>query len=132
MHAILSTLGTDGDVLPHIGLGARLRARGHRVTLAAPEPYRTLAEAEGLSFHPLVTTAEFQEMVSPPHHFHPLLSGRLMAEWGSRVLRRHYDALADLTAPSDSILVANPGVLPARLVGESSTAPSPPSSSNPA
>src|SRR4051812_4884902 len=91
MHLILSTLGTDGDVLPHIGLGARLRARGHRVTLAAPEPYRSMAESESLAFPPLVSAADFHEMISHPHLFPPLLSGRMMAEWGSRFLRRHYD-----------------------------------------
>ena len=26
MHAILASLGTDGDVIPYVGLGARLRA----------------------------------------------------------------------------------------------------------
>jgi hypothetical protein len=26
MHAILATMGTDGDVFPHVGLGLRLRA----------------------------------------------------------------------------------------------------------
>jgi UDP:flavonoid glycosyltransferase YjiC (YdhE family) len=44
MHAIFATMGTDGDVFPHIGVGACLRSRGHRVTIAAPEPYRRLAE----------------------------------------------------------------------------------------
>ena len=37
MHVILATVGTDGDVFPHLGLGCALRARGHRVTLAGPE-----------------------------------------------------------------------------------------------
>ena len=37
MHAILATMGTDGDVVPFVGLGERLRARGHRVTLVANE-----------------------------------------------------------------------------------------------
>ena len=47
MHVILATVGTDGDVFPHVGLGAVLRARGHRVTLAAPEPYRDRALRDG-------------------------------------------------------------------------------------
>jgi hypothetical protein len=28
MHAILVTMGADGDVFPYVGLGARLRGRG--------------------------------------------------------------------------------------------------------
>jgi UDP:flavonoid glycosyltransferase YjiC (YdhE family) len=53
MHAILATLGTDGDVFPHVGLGVKLRSRGHQVTLAAPETYRALADSLGLGFRPL-------------------------------------------------------------------------------
>ncbi len=44
MHAILVTIGADGDVFRYVGLGARLRGRGHRVTLAGPETYQGLAE----------------------------------------------------------------------------------------
>src|SRR5258705_5299983 len=55
MHAILATLGTDGDVFPHVGLGAKLRSRGHQVTLAAPQTYRSLADSLGLEFRPLIS-----------------------------------------------------------------------------
>src|SRR5438874_247787 len=57
MHVILATVGTDGDVFPHLGLGAALRARGHRATLAAPEPYRARADALGLDFGPYLNRA---------------------------------------------------------------------------
>src|SRR6476659_6339189 len=50
MHVILATVGTDGDVFPHLGLGATLHALGHRVTLAAPETYRLRAQALGIEF----------------------------------------------------------------------------------
>jgi UDP:flavonoid glycosyltransferase YjiC (YdhE family) len=123
MHTILATLGTDGDVFPHVGLGARLRARGHEVTLAAPEPYRALADSLGLGFCPLVSGEEFGEMIADPDLFHPLRSGRMMARWGSRFLRRHYDLLADLTAGPSRVLVANPGVLAGRLVQEKAGLP---------
>jgi Glycosyltransferase family 28 N-terminal domain len=33
MHAILVTVGTDGDIFPYAALGSTLRARGHRTTL---------------------------------------------------------------------------------------------------
>ena len=57
MHAILVAMGTDGDVFPYVGLGARLRGRGHRVTLAGPETYQGLAAQHGLGFHCLVSQA---------------------------------------------------------------------------
>ena len=60
MHVVLATMGTDGDVFPHIGLGAALVARGHRVTLASPETYRAHAETNGMEFCSIVTEGECQ------------------------------------------------------------------------
>lgn len=118
MHAILTTIGTDGDVFPHIGLGVKLRARGHLVTLTAPETYRELAEGLGLGFRPLVSTEEVGQMLADPDLWHPLRSGPMMARWGSRFIARQYDLLAELTAGPDRVLIANPGVLAARLTQE--------------
>src|SRR5262249_16165515 len=61
IHAILTSLGTDGDVIPYLALGARLRERGHRVTLVAGEPYRSAAGQRGLGFHALISDAETRE-----------------------------------------------------------------------
>jgi UDP:flavonoid glycosyltransferase YjiC (YdhE family) len=118
MHAILATLGTDGDVIPHIGLGAKLRARGHRVTLAAPETYRPLAEGLGLGFEALVSADEYARMIADPDLFHPLRSGPMMARWGSPFVARQYELLAGLAAAQDTVLVGNPGVVAVRLVQE--------------
>jgi UDP:flavonoid glycosyltransferase YjiC (YdhE family) len=76
MHVILATVGTDGDVFPHVGLGAVLHSREHRVTLAAPEPYRVRSLDLGLEFCPLVTAAEVDQMLSDPDLWHTLRSGR--------------------------------------------------------
>ena len=48
MHAILASLGTDGDVLPFIGLGVALRARGHRVTVVASDTVEAEVWAKAL------------------------------------------------------------------------------------
>ena len=118
MHVILATVGTDGDVFPHVGLGATLRGRGHRVTLAAPEPYRGRAHALGLEFCPLATVAEVGRMLADPDLWHPFRSGMMMARWGAPMVPRQYEALAALAGQPGSVLVANPGVLAARLVQE--------------
>jgi UDP:flavonoid glycosyltransferase YjiC (YdhE family) len=123
MHAILATMGTDGDVFPFVGLGGQLRARGHQVTLAAPEPYRDLASSLGLEFRPLVTAEEAGRMLADPDLWHPLRSGPMMARWGAGLLPRQYDLLVALAAEPESVLVANPGVLAARLVQEKRICP---------
>src|SRR5947199_2508927 len=123
MHVILATVGTDGDVLPHVGLGAALHARGHRVTLAAPETFRARAEALGIEFCALVTAAEVGRMLADPDLWHPFRSGMMMARWGGPMVPRQYEALAGLAGRPGSVLVANPGVLAARLVQETLLVP---------
>lgn len=123
MHVILATVGTDGDVFPHVGLGVTLRARGHRVTLAAPETYRARAQALGLEFCPIVTAGEIRRFLADPDLFHPFRSGLMAARWGAPMIPRQYEALAALARQPDSVLVANPGVLAARLVQEKQGVP---------
>jgi rhamnosyltransferase subunit B len=118
MHVILATVGTDGDVFPYIGLGRVLHSRGHRVTLAAPETYRARALDLGLAFCPLVTAEEVSRMLADPDMWHPLKSGLMMARWGAPMMPRQYEALAGLARDRDAAIVANPGLLPARLVQE--------------
>jgi len=118
MHVILATVGTDGDVFPHLGLGSVLRGRGHKVTLAAPETYRERALAADLEFCPLVTTEEVARMLADPDLWHPIKSGHMMARWGGPMIPRQYAALSDRARDSNTVLVANPAVLAARLVQE--------------
>src|SRR5687768_18014 len=72
---ILAPLGTDGDVIPYLGLGAVLRRRGHPVTLVAAEDYRDRAEAAGFAFRPLVTAEENGKLFNDPDFWHPLKGG---------------------------------------------------------
>jgi UDP:flavonoid glycosyltransferase YjiC (YdhE family) len=118
MHAILVTTGTDGDVYPYIGLATMLRARGHRVTLVTNEPFRAWAADLGFAFHPLVSDRELQDVLAHPDFMHPLKSGYLMARWGAGLLPRQYELLTQLAQDDEAVLVANPGVLAARLVQE--------------
>ena len=118
MHVILATVGTDGDVFPHVGLGAALHARGHRVTLAAPATYRASAEAIGIEFCELASVAAVERMLADPDLWHPFRSGVMMAKWGGPMIPRQYEALAALASQPGSVVVANPGVLAARLVQE--------------
>ena len=123
MHAILASLGTDGDVFPFIGLGARLRARGHRVTLAANEHYRSLAAAHDLQFRAMVSDEETHAFLSNPDLWHPLKGAGFIARWGARQLGLHYRLLAELAGDGDAVLAASLGVIAARLVQEKLSRP---------
>jgi UDP:flavonoid glycosyltransferase YjiC (YdhE family) len=122
MHALLVTVGTDGDVFPYVGLGAKLRSRGCQVTLTASAQYEPLADAHGLAFQALVSAAENEELFGHPDFWNPLKNAPLMARWGARFIPRQFDLLSTLIS-HDTVLVASPGVLAAALVHEKAGTP---------
>ena len=111
-------MGTDGDVFPYLGLGSILLERGHRVTLAAPQTYQNRAADRGMEFESLVSTADVERMLANPDLWHPFRSGPMMAKWGHPMIPHQYELLARLASEPDSVMVANPGVVAARLVQE--------------
>ena len=50
MRALLSTIGSRGDVQPLLALALELRAQGHQSRLCAPPDFRDLAEGYGVDF----------------------------------------------------------------------------------
>ena len=123
MHAILTSVGTDGDVFPFVGLGIKLRARGHRVTLVANEHYQAAAARYGFAFRALVSNQETRDLIGNPDIWHPVKSAIVGARWGRRTLQRQYDLLAELARDEDAVLVAYPPVFVARLVQEKFSRP---------
>lgn len=116
MHAILTSIGTDGDVFPYIGLGQVLRRRGHRVTLAAAASYRSLAAALDLDSVEMISDHVMQGVLKSPDMWHPIKSAYHLAKWGVRHLSTQYEILSNLCRSNPGILVANPGLLSGRLV----------------
>jgi len=116
-------MGTDGDVFPYLGLGSALLKRGHRVTLAAPQTYQDRAADLGMKFVSLVSAADVERMLSNPDLWHPFRSGPMMAKWGEPMIPHQYELLARLASESHSVMVANPGLVAARLVQEKLNCP---------
>ena len=65
---LLVTHGSDGDVLPFVGLGAALRRAGHRAVLLTHAPYRGTATAAGLGFEAIDGEAEFERVLADTPH----------------------------------------------------------------
>lgn len=122
MHVILVSVGTDGDVFPYVGLGAKLRSRGHQVTLVASQNYESLAGAHRFGFHALISAEENHELFGNPDFWHPLKCGPLAAQWAVRFIQRQYDLISRLVT-DDAVLVANPSVFAATLVHEKAGTP---------
>src|SRR5207248_2379781 len=71
----------------------------------------------------LASADDVGRMLADPDLWHPLRSGPMMARWGGALLPRQYEIIADLARDPDAGFVANPGVLAARLVGETTGRP---------
>ncbi|MGD3111894.1 glycosyltransferase [Streptomyces sp. YGL11-2] len=53
MQILITAAGSHGDIAPYTGVGARLRAAGHHVTLATHDTFAPLVRAAGLDFRSL-------------------------------------------------------------------------------
>ncbi len=62
MRALLTNMGSVGDVMPLFALARELERAGHRATLALPPFYRARVEAAGLPFVPIGPDLDFPEI----------------------------------------------------------------------
>ncbi len=115
MHALLITFGTDGDVFPFIALGDRLRCRGHRVTLVANEGYASHATRRGLGFACLASNDDTRRLLENPDLWHPLRSALAGARWARSALAQQHSLIAELADQAETVLVAYPPIIAARL-----------------
>ncbi len=121
MHVLILTLGSRGDVQPYVALGAALRERGHRVTLATGRSFEAMIEERGLAAAPL--SDDIRELVETPeiraalHSF----SGKVKAWRRSKgMFRRQLDemwAVARRLRP-DAIVYHHPKGLAGRHIAE--------------
>ena len=118
MYAILTSLGTDGDINPYIGLGACLRQRGHRVTLVVAEDYRERAAEFDLGFEPLISREENHELLSHPDFWHPLKGAQVGARWGVKRIGPQYELFDKLSQSPGAVLISSPALISARVVNE--------------
>nr|WP_062332693.1 glycosyltransferase [Herbidospora sakaeratensis] len=108
MRILLIGVGTRGDVGPYTGLGSRLRAAGHEVTIAAHEPYRDLVTGAGLAYLPV------------PGDPLSLLSIRAFRHYGEQLV----EGLAGLAGQRADLLLTGVAGTPARHVAEAMGVPS--------
>ena len=64
---LLRSVGTDGDVLPFLRIGGRLKARGHCVTLLSHCSYRSMAAQAG--FRSIWTRGEREAAIPAENHW---------------------------------------------------------------
>ena len=107
MHAILTPVGSAGDVLPFVMLGRELRRRGHRVTVMAVDVFRDVIGSAGLAFASAGSREEFEETTRNPELWDPRRGPRVVFREIVRHMRRGYAVLEQLYVPGDSLLVGH-------------------------
>lgn len=113
---VLYTVGTTGDVLPFVAVGARLQHRGHEVVLAANANFESTARAANLHFVPVGTEDQHRRALDDPDLWAPrrgleIVMRRLVPD--PQVALR---LLADLVDPGRTVIVSHPFGLAPRLL----------------
>ena len=109
MLAIVSGPGSRGDVNPMIAIGRELRRRGHEVVISLAENYADIARRADLEPVSLISTAQFDSVVSDPAVWRPVSGIKMIV---SGIIERVFDAQLDLLdkrhRPGDTVLISHP------------------------
>lgn len=107
MHYLLFPVGSAGDVHPLVGLGIRLKERGHRVTVVSVTPFQALIEQVGLEYVPLGTQADYDRLTGNPDLWHPRRALPLIIrEVLTPGLKLQYDLIAEHYQPGKTAVVS--------------------------
>ena len=116
------TYGSRGDVQPYIALGRGLRAAGHEVRIAAPQPFADSVTENDLAFAPLggdpgeLVRGLVEEAGSNPFRIVPVMM-RYALPLGQEVFQGVEDACTDADLIIHSFLMTPPGHSIARRRG---------------
>src|SRR5438270_9980973 len=107
MHMLLVTLGSAGDVHPFVGLGLKMRQRGHHVTRITSGYFQELAQRAGLEFEPLGTRDEFIALASQKDLWHPRRAVNVILENILPLMGRIYQAIEMRYVPGETVIAAS-------------------------
>ena len=124
MHFLLTPVGSSGDVHPYVGLGDRLRRRGHEVTVLTAEPHRAVVEGAGLGFAPTFSAEEYHQATLDPDLWHPRRGFATVMRLMVAGLEPSWRALEERYVPGKSFVVGHPLSFAARSFEEKTGAPS--------
>ena len=118
MHAILTPVGSSGDVNPFVTIGRELRRRGHDVTVLAAEPFAGVVSNAGLAFVSTWSAEDYARTTSHPDLWHPGRGIGLVLQAVARGLRSAYAAIRQVHEPGRTIVVGHTLALVTRVFEE--------------
>jgi sterol 3beta-glucosyltransferase len=123
---LIFTAGTHGDVVPYVGLGARLADGGHQVTLAATARFESAVTSAGLAFHelPISDPREVAATEEGQAGSRAGLKGMLSAtKTASDLMRRPVPAMIEASQAADVVLATAATSLLAAPIAEARGVP---------
>lgn len=120
---VLTCWGSHGDVDPFLGLAVELKSRGHDVTLATMEYFRSVVTDSGIRFHPIrpmadPTDGELIHRIMDPQRG----PERLLTEIVFPAVSDMYEDLSTCVAGAD-LLVSHPVTFAAPVLAEATGIP---------
>ena len=115
MTTLLIPIGSHGDVHPFVGIGIRLRRRGHRVKVIVNPHFESLVRGAGLEFVPISSDAEYREMAGDPRLWHRTKGPPLVFKALSELIRSSYQAISENIDEGQTVLIGSSLALGSRV-----------------
>ncbi len=93
--AVLTPIGSSGDLLPFLWLGGVLASRGVEVTVIASPRHEAAVRASGFRFVALGTAEDYERMVRDPRVWNPWSGPRLIFRYAGLAARLVYDLVRE-------------------------------------
>lgn len=118
MRIHLVAIGSHGDVLPFLAIGAEFLRRGQDVILAAPAPFADHAARIGLPFHSLGDDCDYRRITADPELWHPRRGAAALFGNMAASTEQTYRWIAANARKGHSIVVASTLAFGARVAQE--------------
>jgi rhamnosyltransferase subunit B len=117
--ALLVTMGTYGDMHPYVGLGLRLKQRGHDVVVVSNRHFQQLFNGHGLEFIGLKTSGSFHEFIGNPDLCDPARAWIAAGKWATlEPMREIYQVIAENYVAGNTVVAAPYGSFGSRIARE--------------
>ncbi len=124
LNIILITLGSFGDVQPFIGLGMRLKARGHQVLLVTSSYFKPMADQAALDFVPLGDPELYRRLLDNPDMWHPIRGFKTVFGQGvNPTIRPMYELIMQRHVPGKTLVIGSSLAFGARIAQDRHSVP---------
>ncbi len=107
--AIISAVGSRGDVNPMVAIGHQLKQRGFDVVVSMAEVYCDVAEAAGLIAEPTISRHDFDKLIADPLVWKPLTGAKRILQGAvGGFLLPHWQLIQRYHRPGRTVLVQHP------------------------